>query len=861
MGFLSSKSNDASSQAYPSYAAPASHEVIDLTNSPLGHPNEDDDEASLRLAMKLDAEFKAEAGIADPGPLPYNPPRRAYSHPGPASLALPIDNDERLALQLQEEFDRENEKALLFKESDSSYPEAPNFTSEIGTPMDSVSFQDFTHEIKGRACVRCRTKFLQAETDLTNHFKQWTNGQAGTSSSLKCTKCPTLTCLGCGSQFADKQPAGQTAAKGINATWCCDRGKLFIIWVLLCGLDQQYSFDKQRSATASNSLFRRNNRQSGVGYGGDRDPSYEYDYDDSYAHDPWSAGTVHYGGGGYLKSKFSRRNSGRTTTDDKSKAKEAETRTDSLTELVMALLSELLPSVERPSQFDSNPPPALVTMLSQSNILNKAAELLRNDSLEDATQRSGLYQSMLDFVRALGSHFSTANETVFSERNVNNDNIDLLTFSFRGENKKTKGKSKDEKTSSIADCLRNLNIQSNMVLQSAKANQRDFNTKDSQQMLWLCRQISDLAEFLLANANTAEKTETKKAAVLETEGCLVDVPDHQILHDHHYARDANQMRSVPTGRMKKLIMDVTTLKTGLAPGIFVRYGTSRLDVMKILIVGPEGSPYEGGLFEFDLLCPHNYPLSPPLMNFRTTGRGIASFNPNLYPNGKVCLSLLGTWAGEKWNPNQSTLLQVFISIQAMIFCAEPWCNEPGRENARGSGPSRNYNKTIQALTVRHAMLGWLDGKHDPIWNDVVNTHFTKNADAILKLVNGWASTAPAAIPATRPHRASSVPNAYGFYDPQAFPPVATGEHVGDLRHLAVQLDKALEKYRQKKPQYAPVPAPAPVPYRQIPGHYPQAPPPYQQMPGLPPQGPGGRGAPPAPSPFSKKPFGRFSSFM
>ena len=38
------------------------------------------------------------------------------------------------------------------------------------------------------------------------------------------------------------------------------------------------------------------------------------------------------------------------------------------------------------------------------------------------------------------------------------------------------------------------------------------------------------------------------------------------------------------------------------------------------------------------------------------------FNPNLYADGKVCLSLLGTWHGgdssEKWNPLQSNLLQV-----------------------------------------------------------------------------------------------------------------------------------------------------------------------------------------------------------
>lgn len=37
------------------------------------------------------------------------------------------------------------------------------------------------------------------------------------------------------------------------------------------------------------------------------------------------------------------------------------------------------------------------------------------------------------------------------------------------------------------------------------------------------------------------------------------------------------------------------------------------------------------------------------------------FNPNLYADGKVCLSLLGTWHGgdatEKWDPLRSNLLQ------------------------------------------------------------------------------------------------------------------------------------------------------------------------------------------------------------
>ena len=51
----------------------------------------------------------------------------------------------------------------------------------------------------------------------------------------------------------------------------------------------------------------------------------------------------------------------------------------------------------------------------------------------------------------------------------------------------------------------------------------------------------------------------------------------------------------------------------------------------------------------------------PQVNLQTTGRGSVRFNPNLYNCGKVCLSLLGTWPGQKeemWNEKASTFLQV-----------------------------------------------------------------------------------------------------------------------------------------------------------------------------------------------------------
>lgn len=82
-------------------------------------------------------------------------------------------------------------------------------------------------------------------------------------------------------------------------------------------------------------------------------------------------------------------------------------------------------------------------------------------------------------------------------------------------------------------------------------------------------------------------------------------------------------------------------------------------------------------------------------------------NPNLYNCGKVCLSLLNTWAGgknERWIPGVSTILQVLVSIQALILNANPYFNEPGYEHLNGSPAgetkSRQYNESTFILSLK-----------------------------------------------------------------------------------------------------------------------------------------------------------------
>ena len=200
-------------------------------------------------------------------------------------------------------------------------------------------------------------------------------------------------------------------------------------------------------------------------------------------------------------------------------------------------------------------------------------------------------------------------------------------------------------------------------------------------------------------------------------------------------------------RMKRLVQEVESMKKSLplddSSSIFVRYDTDRLDIMKVLITGPSGTPYSNGCFEFDVYFPPEYPTHPVKFNLATTGGGSVRFNPNLYNDGKVCLSLLGTWQGtpeEMWNPQTSSLLQVLVSIQSLILIAEPYFNEPGFERNRGTDAgdvaSRKYNDTVKVATLRWAMLEQIR-KPSVCFEAVVRAHFWKKRKEIETQVEQW----------------------------------------------------------------------------------------------------------------------------
>ncbi|KAI0598953.1 ubiquitin-conjugating enzyme/RWD-like protein [Biscogniauxia sp. FL1348] len=232
------------------------------------------------------------------------------------------------------------------------------------------------------------------------------------------------------------------------------------------------------------------------------------------------------------------------------------------------------------------------------------------------------------------------------------------------------------------------------------------------------------------------------------ENGVKEAADDDLLSNFTFAHEARAIaNSEPRpGRMKRLVTELSTLRTSLPEGIYICHGSSRLDIMKVLIIGPKATPYEHGFFQFDLFCPADYPNSPPKMAFKNTNGGLVRFNPNLYEDGKICLSLLGTWSGEPWNPKHSTILQVLVSIQSMILCQEPWYNEPGREMTKDNGMSTRYNNQIRFFTIDIVIRPWvisLSARNtEPaispvspssrIWQETVRLYLKANAKDISK---------------------------------------------------------------------------------------------------------------------------------
>jgi ubiquitin-protein ligase len=206
--------------------------------------------------------------------------------------------------------------------------------------------------------------------------------------------------------------------------------------------------------------------------------------------------------------------------------------------------------------------------------------------------------------------------------------------------------------------------------------------------------------------------------------------------------------TITKSSITRLIKDIRDLKSSPLHDNGIYYAHDDENMLKgyALIIGPSDTPYHNGYYLFELIFPPDYPHSPPKVNYNTNANKIR-FNPNLYTDGKVCISILNTWRGDQWSSCQS-IRSVLLTI-CSLFIENPLLNEPGvTEN---HSDLNIYNRIIEYSNIDIAILKIVN-KHPSLYlpyfeqfYPIIKEHFAKNSSVNLQNVTKLQSLYPSVI--------------------------------------------------------------------------------------------------------------------
>ena len=191
----------------------------------------------------------------------------------------------------------------------------------------------------------------------------------------------------------------------------------------------------------------------------------------------------------------------------------------------------------------------------------------------------------------------------------------------------------------------------------------------------------------------------------------------------------------------KRIMNIDIKRLNKCPlesnGIYIIFDESNIMKASALIIGPKDTLYENAFLFFDITFPNNYPYSPPYVKYSSQNN--VRIHPNIYVNGKVCLSILGTWSGPSWTCAMD-ITNVLVTIQSLLD-NNPLLHEPGFENILTGNEinielNDKYNQLIRYNSINSLIfdqLIYLPEKYH-IFQTVLKDKLIKNKKEIFNKI-------------------------------------------------------------------------------------------------------------------------------
>jgi len=139
-----------------------------------------------------------------------------------------------------------------------------------------------------------------------------------------------------------------------------------------------------------------------------------------------------------------------------------------------------------------------------------------------------------------------------------------------------------------------------------------------------------------------------------------------------------------------------------------------IDHIAVLLKGPKGTAYQGGLFKLEIKYPPNYPHHPPFVRLHT-----AIWHPNFwakpseYPGQRnICLALVDpNYVGKKggWSPSK-TIVTVIQAITAMLNTRGKFFNPTDVFNKKAAIEAmknqKEFEKKVKFLVKKYANQKW-----------------------------------------------------------------------------------------------------------------------------------------------------------
>lgn len=153
-----------------------------------------------------------------------------------------------------------------------------------------------------------------------------------------------------------------------------------------------------------------------------------------------------------------------------------------------------------------------------------------------------------------------------------------------------------------------------------------------------------------------------------------------------------------------------------------------------LVFGPVDTPFEGCPLYFSI-HPLDYPHHPPKVKFLTPFSPTCRMHPNLYADGKVCLSILGTWSQNEWSPFL-TFEKILLTIQGLCD-TNPLSHEPSYERLKeDSRDAKEYTVRARWLALYSTFSMMEKISTLPVsFQEILLTYFTEHSSLYQKSID------------------------------------------------------------------------------------------------------------------------------